>query len=91
MDYQYIPNEIPFYPEGDTSLGQQWRLATDNFVTHVANASSTPGNNGRMGTAAQRYADFTTILESARNVTDKEIGTVVACYGPDYCNGFGGD
>lgn len=86
MQYQFTANEIPYYPPGAMEgLGQEYRSATDNYVYHATNGTETPGNGGRMGTLVQRYATLKDVMKTARNVTEKEIGTIVNCSAPDYC------
>ncbi|KAJ9620065.1 hypothetical protein H2204_012375 [Knufia peltigerae] len=86
MDYQYVPNEGPYYPPESASLGSEFRLATDNFESYDADAVPTPGNSGRrMGTARQRHHNLTTVMSKARNLTDAEIGTKIQCHAPGYC------
>ncbi|KAH8894280.1 arylsulfatase [Thozetella sp. PMI_491] len=85
MMYQSTANEGPYYPPESIALGAQYRNKTDNYVSHNANFTITPGNTGRMGTAAQRHVTLDTIMKSARNLTDAEIGTPVNCLPPNYC------
>jgi N-acetylglucosamine-6-sulfatase len=87
--YQLAANEGPYFPPETISLGSQYRNNTDNFVTHNANITRTPGNPGRMGSLAQRHVTLDAIMRLARNVTDAEIGRPVVCSPPDYCPGGG--
>ncbi|KAI0473343.1 arylsulfatase [Xylariaceae sp. FL0804] len=91
MDYQYAPNEGPYYPPASVSLGRAWRSDTDNFPAHKTNGTQTPGNNARQGTLAQKGVSLETIMLSARNVTDDEIGVTSVCGAPDYCGGLAAD
>ncbi|KAJ3548732.1 hypothetical protein NM208_g866 [Fusarium decemcellulare] len=91
MDYQDTSNEYPYYPPESIALASQHRLSTENYPINVPNAVLTPGNIGRMGSIDHRYVSLKTIMETARNVTDEEIGNVTVCAAPLYCNQKGGD
>ena len=85
MSYQYAPNEIPFYPPEAVDLGQQFRQPTDNFSAwYASGAKKVPGNDGHEGTESQRNVTLETIMKSARNLTDEELGKKVKCYYPNY-------
>jgi len=66
MRYQSTANEGPYYPPESISLGSEYRKATDNYVLHNASVKRTPGNIGRMGTAAQRGVRLDVVMEAAR-------------------------
>ncbi|KAF9767010.1 hypothetical protein IL306_000486 [Fusarium sp. DS 682] len=85
MNYQAVENEGPYYPPESISLASQYRHNTDNFpFTNVVNFTRVPGSSGRMGSAAHRHVNLTTIMETAREVTDKEIGVAKVCR-PEDC------
>lgn len=85
MDYQYIPNEIPFYPplnstsalDNATILGAQYRLSTDNFYSHDANATKTPGNDARQGTSEQRYEKLASIMKLLNDAMNDEASATL--------------
>lgn len=86
LDYQYTPNEEPFYPPESVSLGSEYRNSTDNFPMHTTKGTLVPGNFGRMGSAEHRHITLETILKDSRSVTDEELGTIIECVAPEYCD-----
>ena len=73
---QLIENERPYYPEGaEDGLGSRWRNTMDFFDNHPANTTTKiPRNEEPAGSPEQRHATYEKLLESARKVTDDELG-----------------
>ncbi|KAI0018990.1 arylsulfatase [Xylariomycetidae sp. FL0641] len=85
MQFQSVENEGPYYPPASADLGGAYRAPAEGFETYASgNQTRTPSNDGRQGTLAQRHADIATIMQTARNVTDAEIGDTIVCSPPDY-------
>ena len=85
MNYQATENEGPYYPPESISLASEYRGTTDNFpFTNVVNNTRVPGSKGRMGQLSHRHVNMTTIMETAREVTDKELGDAKVCR-PEDC------
>ncbi|KAI1333037.1 arylsulfatase [Xylariaceae sp. FL0255] len=72
MQYQYRPNEVPYWPENVT-LGQQYRQPTDNYKSSTP-TGQTIVSEGKFGTAAQRNVTLAEIMKTARNFTTDELG-----------------
>lgn len=80
MQYQYAPNETPFFPPLDTldggGLGRAYRNSTDVIdgttgVRYIQTANY-------YGTAEQRNLTMTDLLSVARQMTDAEISATLA-------------
>lgn len=80
MQYQYAPNETPFFPPLDTleggGLGRAYRNSTDVIA-------ASPGTRyiqtpEYFGTEEQRNATFADLLAVARKMTDTEIAATIA-------------
>ncbi|KAL1638084.1 hypothetical protein SLS58_009010 [Diplodia intermedia] len=86
MEYQYAPNEGPFYPAsiGNTSdelLGGAWRADTDDFfVWEARKAAPVVASGERYGDAAQRHVGLAAVMEGASELTDAQLGTRVKCH-----------
>ncbi|EOD51599.1 putative arylsulfatase protein [Neofusicoccum parvum UCRNP2] len=80
MEYQYVPNEMPFFPEGAVDLGGAWREPTDDFIVwEVRGASRVKGSSEHHGNETQRHATLQTIMETAKNLTDGQLGVKQKC------------
>lgn len=82
---QSVSNEVPFYPPESAILGGEYRKPTDNFTAYYPIGEPVPRNPQPMGTVEQRHSNFEEIMGAARNATDAEIGTGMACNAPGYC------
>lgn len=80
MQYQYAPNETPFYPPLDTlaggGLGRAYREETDTIATSPGTRVITTPNY--YGTAAQRNATIAQLEASSRAMTETEIANTIA-------------
>ncbi|KAF5967165.1 arylsulfatase precursor [Fusarium coicis] len=72
MDYQYAPNETPFYPPESISLGSQFRQRTDNYVLTLPK-TWIKANAKPAGGWDQRHVTISKITETARYITKEEI------------------
>ncbi|KAF4452188.1 arylsulfatase precursor [Fusarium austroafricanum] len=72
MDYQYAPNETPFYPPQSVSLGFQFRGRTDGYVLTLPK-TWIKGNEKPADGWDQRNVTIDTIMKTARYVTKEEI------------------
>ncbi|UPL03167.1 hypothetical protein LCI18_014101 [Fusarium solani-melongenae] len=72
IDYQYAPNETPFYPPESVSLGSQFRGPTDNYPFALPQLWI-KANKEPAGTWDQRNVTIDKIMETARYVTPEEI------------------
>ncbi|KAJ3542734.1 hypothetical protein NM208_g3937 [Fusarium decemcellulare] len=72
MDYQYAPNETPFYPPESESLGREWRGPTDGYSL-VLPKQWVEKNDPLAGTWEQRRETWGTIKKSERALTPYEI------------------
>ncbi|KAI0019702.1 arylsulfatase [Xylariomycetidae sp. FL0641] len=72
MDYQYAPNETPFYPPESESLGGAYRGPTDNYVLTLPEVWIA-ANPEPAGSWAQRNVMLPEIMKTARQVTPEEI------------------
>ncbi|KAF5670458.1 arylsulfatase precursor [Fusarium denticulatum] len=89
MNYQATENERPYYPPESASLASEYRKSTDNFpFTNVVNFTRVPGSTGRMGSSVHRHVNLTTVMETTREVTDKELGYAKICR-PEDCKAGG--
>ncbi|GME22789.1 uncharacterized protein E0L32_010836 [Neofusicoccum parvum] len=80
MEYQYVSNEMPFFPEGAVDLGGAWREPTDDFVVwEVRGASRVKGSSEHHGNETQRHVTLQTIMETAKNLTDGQLGVRQKC------------
>ncbi|KAI9147002.1 Arylsulfatase [Paramyrothecium foliicola] len=75
LDYQYTPNEGPFYPDSaEFGLGIEYRKPTDNFAfpdpdpVAKLNHNATPA-----GGWEHRHATLELLWEAARELTDDEL------------------
>lgn len=80
MQYQYAPNETPFFPSLDTlaggGLGRAWREETINIpATRGVRSIKTPNY---YGTAAQRNATMAEMEAIGRYLTATEIAETLA-------------
>jgi hypothetical protein len=75
MDYQYAPNEEPFFPPESVSLGSEYRRPTDNYVTAFPQILL-ERNQEPAGGWEQRYAAIDEIMAKARPLSKEDI------YGP---------
>jgi hypothetical protein len=72
MDYQYAPNETPFYPLESISLGSQFRGPTKNYVLTLPK-TWIKANEKPAGGWEQRNVSIKKIMETARYITEEEI------------------
>ncbi|KAJ0362535.1 hypothetical protein COL154_006205 [Colletotrichum chrysophilum] len=78
MQYQYIPNEGPFYPSGaEEGLSSKFRQPTDNFVETSAVKVVKPDLTKFYGGPEQRNVKWAEILAASRPLTDEELGSSV--------------
>ncbi|KAH7053489.1 alkaline-phosphatase-like protein [Macrophomina phaseolina] len=80
MEYQYVPNEMPFFLEDAVDLGGAWREPTDDFIVwEVRNASRVKGSKEHHGNETQRHVTLQTIMETAKNLTAGQLGVKQKC------------
>ncbi|KAL2838572.1 alkaline phosphatase-like protein [Aspergillus pseudodeflectus] len=72
MDYQYDPNEEPFFPPESVSLGSEYRRPTDNYVTAFPQILLEP-NQEPAGGWEQRYATIDEIMAKATPLSKEDI------------------
>ena len=86
LPYQLVANEGPYYPPESAELGQQYREITTDYSFWLTNGSAAAGPVGLYGNVDQRYMGIKELRQSARYVTDTEIGyPTQECRAPDYC------
>ncbi|KAJ5111971.1 hypothetical protein N7532_000016 [Penicillium argentinense] len=75
MQYQYVPNEEPYYPEipvhAREGLGREARGPTDNYIS--TKGKVTIKDSTYHGTEAQRHGTLKDVYENARPLTDSEL------------------
>ncbi|KAF0323030.1 sulfatase [Colletotrichum asianum] len=77
MQYQYIPNEGPFYPVGAEEGLSKFRQSTDNFVETSAVKVIKPDLTKFYGGPEQRNVKWAEILAASRPLTDEELGSSI--------------
>ncbi|KAF4915942.1 Arylsulfatase [Colletotrichum viniferum] len=77
MQYQYIPNEGPFYPVGAEEGLSKFRQSTDHFVEASAVKVIKPDLTKFYGGTEQRNVKWAEILAASRPLTDKELGSSI--------------
>ncbi|KAL0934496.1 arylsulfatase precursor [Colletotrichum truncatum] len=74
MQYQYAPNEEPFYPPGAADKLSEHRRPTDNFVDTSATKVIKPDNTKFYGGPEQRNVKWADVRAASRALTDDELG-----------------
>lgn len=72
MDYQYAPNETPFFPPESVSLGSEFREPTDGYVLTLPK-TWIKANEKPAGDWDQRNVTIDKMMETARYITKEEI------------------
>lgn len=77
MQYQYIPNEGPFYRVDAEAGLSKFRQSTDNFVETSAVKVIKPDLTKFYGGPEQRNVKWAEILAASRPLTDEELGSSI--------------